>query len=253
MPSMKKKRSKQRQHRWSCPQCNDGLLAPARPRADDVRRFCLPCSAETGRLVRRVCAALERQREHAQAAARAKRHRKQAAAARRRAEHKAFQADRQFVAGIDLQAFAARCWRHIRKSDRADAAVRRSASFQKPPLVTIRLRDDGSYATGHSYNDEYRVTVTLSRQVSRSDAEVTILHELCHQGAPEEQTAGGRNAVHGDAFNWLMLDVARRLWGSRYDVGPAVGGGGYGPTRWLERTRAEQLRADQGPTPPPEA
>lgn len=45
--------------RWKCPRCERGTNAPQRMRTDDVRRFCLPCSTATGRLVRRVCPVME--------------------------------------------------------------------------------------------------------------------------------------------------------------------------------------------------
>jgi hypothetical protein len=56
-----------KQARWTCLNCGEGGLAPTKPRRDDVRRYCLPCSAKTGRLVERVSPSLERRRE-AQAA-----------------------------------------------------------------------------------------------------------------------------------------------------------------------------------------
>jgi len=49
--------------RWKCPLCSSGVLAPVRPVEDDVRRYCLSCSARTGRLVRRICPAQETQRK----------------------------------------------------------------------------------------------------------------------------------------------------------------------------------------------
>ncbi len=45
--------------RWVCPRCGSGVLAPSRPRRDDVRRFCLKCSQKTGRLVERTCPVLD--------------------------------------------------------------------------------------------------------------------------------------------------------------------------------------------------
>ena len=45
--------------RWRCPQCNKGVNAPARMLLDDVRRYCLDCSVETGRLVKRLAVAIE--------------------------------------------------------------------------------------------------------------------------------------------------------------------------------------------------
>jgi len=67
--------------RWVCPNdCGNNVMAPGRMRRDDVRRYCLPCSESTGRLVERLAPALERVREE-KAAARRKRERKAAAAA----------------------------------------------------------------------------------------------------------------------------------------------------------------------------
>ena len=43
-----------KQSRWKCPTCGHGLLAPTRPRRNDVRRYCLPCSSKAGVLVERV-------------------------------------------------------------------------------------------------------------------------------------------------------------------------------------------------------
>jgi len=51
-----------KQVRWKCERCGDGLLAPSKPRRDDVRRYCLPCSSETGKLVERIAPALEQHR-----------------------------------------------------------------------------------------------------------------------------------------------------------------------------------------------
>jgi len=49
--------------RWICPNACGGVLAPSRPRKDDVRRYCLPCSAKIGRLVERIAPALEAKRK----------------------------------------------------------------------------------------------------------------------------------------------------------------------------------------------
>lgn len=54
--------AKQKKKRWKCPRCEGGVLAPSRPRRNDVRRYCLPCSAQQGVLVERTCPALEAQR-----------------------------------------------------------------------------------------------------------------------------------------------------------------------------------------------
>ncbi len=55
--------------RWVCPTCGKGKIAPARPAIDDTRRFCLPCSETTGRLVSRHCPSLEREQRERRARA----------------------------------------------------------------------------------------------------------------------------------------------------------------------------------------
>jgi len=52
-----------KQVRWKCTICNSGVLAPSRPRKDDVRRYCLQCSGKTGKLVERIAPSLEKKRE----------------------------------------------------------------------------------------------------------------------------------------------------------------------------------------------
>jgi len=71
-----------KQARWKCPICNDGLLAPMKPRRNDVRRYCLPCSAKSGRLVDRLAPSLEKQREKRTAVVRQKRKAKRVRIAR---------------------------------------------------------------------------------------------------------------------------------------------------------------------------
>lgn len=69
--------------RWVCPVCHVGKLAPSRPRKNDTRRYCLPCSGESTRLVERVAPALETKRQtrrqHALERAEIKREKKRAA------------------------------------------------------------------------------------------------------------------------------------------------------------------------------
>lgn len=53
--------------RWFCPSDkHPSVIGPTKPRRDDIRRFCLPCSVETGKLVPRIARALEAKREKAE-------------------------------------------------------------------------------------------------------------------------------------------------------------------------------------------
>lgn len=125
--------------RWNCPLCKDGVLAPRRPRRDDVRRYCLPCSARKGRLVERVCAALENKR----AAKRAKAKEKQRKAY-------SFKAPKNYyiTSGIDLADLFLRCdkytWREA--AARLQLAKLRARDTYRVGPATIK-RDAAGVAT----------------------------------------------------------------------------------------------------------
>lgn len=55
--------SKPRRTRWVCPECDDGVLGPQRPRRDNIVRYCLPCSEKAGKLVERSTPSLDKRRE----------------------------------------------------------------------------------------------------------------------------------------------------------------------------------------------
>lgn len=75
--------AKARRVKWECPSGRHAaVLGSTRPKKESVVRFCLPCSAEAGELVRRVAPALERKRAARASAAAEKR---QSAAQRERA------------------------------------------------------------------------------------------------------------------------------------------------------------------------
>ena len=44
---------------WRCPICEVGIRAPSKIRKTAAQRYCLDCTAETGKLVERVCVARE--------------------------------------------------------------------------------------------------------------------------------------------------------------------------------------------------
>lgn len=91
--------SKPKQHNWVCPECGSTKRAPSKPRANDVRRYCLPCSEATGYLVQRTCPVLDARREHK---AEVKRARAAKKAARNKAQREAERAAR--VAAEEQQA-----------------------------------------------------------------------------------------------------------------------------------------------------
>ena len=54
--------TKTKRTRWVCPVCDDGKLGLTRPRKDNIIRYCLPCSEESGKLVERVTPSLDKKR-----------------------------------------------------------------------------------------------------------------------------------------------------------------------------------------------
>lgn len=110
---------------WKCPNCADGVRAPARMRRDDARRLCLPCTGETGRFVERFCPSLDRER--AEKAGRQEERRRQ------KAERERQEAlDRRSVDGLDLQ-------RELRRLCRLPSLGGRSGPLAShPPELRVR-------------------------------------------------------------------------------------------------------------------
>lgn len=89
---------------WICPDCGETNRAPDRPRRDDVRRYCLPCSKRTGRLTEKTCPALDRARTERQTRSAALRKTKTERARARAREARSWN-------GVDLEDQSARLWR----------------------------------------------------------------------------------------------------------------------------------------------
>lgn len=189
--------------RWLCPLCGAGCLGPERPRRDDVRRYCLACSAKTGRLVERSCPALEK--------ARADRSEKRAAlTTRKRERERAAMIERCTAGGVDLVAEAHRFGKLPTLSGRfrrgfPDIEFRRS---------TTKIHSSGHcwYSGGHAGNARIVVTIGLDPL----DAPATLLHEMVHAAYPEGHTA---------RFWSMVQRSAREAWPTaRFDFASARGG-----------------------------
>jgi hypothetical protein len=59
--------------KWGCPKCGHVQLAPKRPRRNDLRRYCVPCSVQTQRLVERVNPSRQKKAAHAKEMAKLRR------------------------------------------------------------------------------------------------------------------------------------------------------------------------------------
>jgi hypothetical protein len=147
-----------KQVRWKCLNCNSGVLAPSRPRRDDVRRYCLPCSSKAGRLVERTAPALEKKRE----ATKSKATEKQKAKRAKAADAKTAQC------GFDVDKEAIRLWKILMKQH--PNRKRRLPSIK----IVKRNREttSGHYESGH--------LVQLNLGTDTVDAWECLAHELVH-------------------------------------------------------------------------
>lgn len=195
------------QRRWVCPACQGGVLGPQRPRKDDVRRYCLKCSAKTGRLVERSCPALEKSRAAAREATRAR-------IASQRTRAAATAKARRTVGDVDLLDEAQRLWKLPALRDASRSA----------PLPAIEIRRRKTARTSGSYGWGRDVVVTAGTDVG-SAVEI-MLHELVH-------AALGVSEGHSIRFWQLLRAAAKEAWPEvdfRFHEAPERG---YVIDRWI--------------------
>jgi hypothetical protein len=182
--------------RWVCPNCQGGINAPSRMSTDDVRRYCLGCSAITGKLVQRRAPALERarlvsaQRSTVRRKTKAERERQ-----KRIAKVSASVTDREEPVRIDLLL------------ERAWALPTRKAEKVGPEIPDLTVRRGGKpYSSGHVHYDG-TITVTIGR-VDFAEALAVVLHEAAH----EITDLSGRRKT-GDHHGVLFRSIFRSLVG----------------------------------------
>lgn len=207
---------KKQQKRWVCPTCGGGVLAPSRPRKDDVRRYCLPCSKKTGRLVERTCPSLEKVRAAkseqvtARRVAREKQDRAQARIERQqmreriresaeRAEHEAVA--HRSVGGIDLLLEANRLWHlpYIKQQKKWQPAL---------PSIEFRRSESKTHTSGHCWGHGSRARIVITIGTDPHDPFGTLLHEIVHAVLPDTN----RHYHHDDRFWMTLRSAAREAW-----------------------------------------
>ena len=190
--------------RWTCPNGCPAVLAPSRPRRDDVARYCLPCSATRGRLVLRAAPALEAKRAAKVNAAKAKK----VAAATRAAERETAYFT---VHGVDLREELKKLWslpiaRELRaKIDPYKVQIRHDPSA--PPKLIVRNRRAG--ANNYGYADWYRCEILINRIPGQDafDVRDTLAHEVAHILTPR--------ARHGIAWKTAFRLLCEQAYGVR--------------------------------------
>jgi SprT-like family len=208
--------------RWVCPTCGSGALAPARPRKDDVRRYCPTCSAKTGRLVERTCPSLEAARER-KAASRtaARRRRQQREAAALTARH--------VVDGMDVRDELARLCRL--------SFVRRHFPVPRhsPIEMTVAWSKTKSQTTGHAKLYEWRIHLGLYAGCPRHEAQALLAHELAHAILPPR-------VGHGERWRRTFA----RIVADGYGLGDIPSIAMRGNIHELQATIEEALRVQAG-------
>ncbi|HEY8310551.1 MAG TPA: hypothetical protein VIG47_08345, partial [Gemmatimonadaceae bacterium] len=144
--------------RWECPnKKHPGVLGPSKPRRDNICRYCLACSMSSGKLVDRVCPALEKKRQ-------TRTERVKADVAKRRERHKEIMSSYPWnLYGLAKEWAKLKAW----ESDLSTCEVK------------IR-QGTHHYSSGHAWGAR-RIVVTAGNDVA--DGKAVLLHELAHIAA----------------------------------------------------------------------
>lgn len=226
--------------RWKCPKCDAGCNAPSRPRRDDARRYCLACTAKTGRLVERVCLIHEKRAEVKKASREARALRAEATRAAQELNHEALLLDR---AALGLPAPWPARVQMLRDCFKEWSKLKAWETDLSGVELVIRRRSRAplDWTSGHCCSDR-RIVITVG--VDDAKAKKTLLHELAHAAAAVKRRAWlkehrdsmvpGRSNdpyyYHGIGFRGLFLSAAREVTGlpvivkgaTIHDVGRAV-------------------------------
>ena len=191
--------------RWKCPTCDNGVLAPSRPRMNDIRRYCLPCSKKAGVLVERVAPALEKQRAVRAEANKAKAKAKRATTAKRNAPKKAAEAAmKKRDAAFNKE--ADRLWAIFQE------VIPNRDIRSRPPLNIVFTRQNrGASGVWNGFT----ATVRVGRGSEGGVRTWKVLaHELCH-AAHGRSGMGGES--HGREFYTILREVTERRWKVRIE------------------------------------
>ncbi len=196
--------------RWACPHAATtacpAVLAPTQPRRDDARRFCLPCTARTGKLVPRVAPTLAKERAAAKEAARLR-------ALGQKATRTLAAFLRFSAGGVDLRTVVAQAY---------DLPVAREWRVRRrlppaPPALAVRRSHGARSVVGRAWMHQHRISVTIFPYVGEggkmdlAKADVpfgTILHEVAHILVGSE-TVGPRRLAHGPKFDTCLRQMLR--------------------------------------------
>ena len=188
-----------KQVRWKCEKCDDGLLAPTGPRKNDLRRYRLPCSAKSRKLVDGVAPSLEKKREKRTAIVQQKQKAKRVRIATKlqpKKERWKRMEQRQAIFN--------------KEADRIWELFYPQGTNRKRPTISIvfaRNRDCSGYYNGG-------VLIRIPRRSSGGAwAWEVLAHELCHAVVPTSI----RDGSHGKAFYVALKNVIEARWKVQMD------------------------------------
>jgi predicted SprT family Zn-dependent metalloprotease len=192
-----------KQVRWKCAICNHGLLAPSKPRKNDVRRYCLPCSEETGKLVERVAPALEKKRsvtkEKQITKAKAQRQ-KRAVATKTKKQIDKDTSVRQAI----FEKEADKIWKLLQPFHQ------NRISRPKIRIITTR-QPRGASGVYYWGMNEATVRITKHNETENFVRDWKVLaHELCH--AVQTRQVREKEGNHGRTFYKMLRHVAETRW-----------------------------------------
>lgn len=221
-----------KQRRWTCahPE-HPGILAPARLRRVDIRRYCFPCSEAAGVLVERTCPSLEQER-HAKEERRKAKARRDTERRRKRQEASKRETQRRRAAKVravtetvgDLYAELERVWPIVREvSPREDLP-------KLPPDMNVTRHSRKSFVSGHAWYAEHRIHVGVPQAADHAEGCGTLIHELAHLAAVD------REKCHHPEFWAVLVVIAQEAYGAEVHLSDVM----EEPTNYLRQQAVEQ-------------
>lgn len=184
---------------WKCPNGCSSVHGPSRPRKNDVRRYCLTCSARTGRLVERTSPTLDLRRSMKSERRKLKRQRSDE-------RHVANETLRFTIDGVDLRAELDKLW-----ASRAVRELRaKTPHLTKPTMRIRRVSRRPRSRVGVAWPWESRIQITNYPGIDRHDAIETLAHEVAHCLTPGDH--------HGVAWKTVYRNLCSEIYGVRPKV-----------------------------------
>lgn len=192
-----------KQVRWKCEHCESGVLAPTKPRRNDVRRYCLPCSQRTGKLVERFAPSLQTQRTKRQAIVAKKTDRKREQIKNEKQQQRAAQrcdAQRRQI----IHAEAKRIWKYMEEYHNGK------------PLPRINIAKGRGSQMGHAtyWANSIQINVdAVQDKYSSKRVWQVLAHELAHCAQPPVTKPGSKNHdSHHRKFYYCLRDAFQKRW-----------------------------------------